>query len=629
MAAAAVTGVVGLYLYLRRRRSAVEEPALREACNVPSLAAVGDAAFTASDNILLVLSEVEGVAELAADFFGTVMTSVPSQTSAPFEKKTLFLVGDCSKADAVELEAADRVFVVAELSHGFDGQPGFRPVGLGRVPIRVHGVGVFYRRFFEPDEDGASFFARVQTEHAFQSLTESTKPGTAHRTGIYLTPVAEQSGEAHFRLLRCSTNFSGPTEGFGASDAFIVDALNHEADRLFGGRQARLNHVLAQIYHNTPAADGRKSVKAAIKGHSDKTKDMPPDGIMAFVTFYDADELAKLEPLSADAFDRGVRRGGLSGLTRLHFRLKAAAVERHGARLPSQFSLTLYPDSAFFMPLSTNRLYTHEIRPGALEAALLPTRMGYVVRCSAAEAIHRDGRTFLKQSDGELAPLQPSTAAGVDELRALYKQENSSIDHVDYGGRFLFSMNEGDYLRPTQAGAAPSAAGNDATPPADAHDGALPSARGFRSISLPKRMVLGSRLPSFEDLLAPVCLQPLGKGRRGAVLVRPHRTRGVPVVRTTTCYEAPAQSFAPVHARLAEHIQACAGLPMALNNALLEVYTNAYAKMGAHSDQALDLQDGTAIAVFSCYRHPDRATPPPRKLVTTPHPKSGQLRTSL
>ena len=36
-----------------------------------------------------------------------------------------------------------------------------------------------------------------------------------------------------------------------------------------------------------------------------------------------------------------------------------------------------------------------------------------------------------------------------------------------------------------------------------------------------------------------------------------------------------------------------------------ERYTNAYAKMGFHSDQALDLRGGSHIAVFSCYRHPD------------------------
>ena len=72
------------------------------------------------------------------------------------------------------------------------------------VPMDVHGVGVFYRRFFEhidgggggADGSGTSTagagldtFNRVRTEHGFQSLTESNKPGTAHRTGIYLTPV--------------------------------------------------------------------------------------------------------------------------------------------------------------------------------------------------------------------------------------------------------------------------------------------------------------------------------------------------------------------------------------------------------------------------------------------------------
>ena len=310
---------------------------------------------------------------------------------------------------------------------------------LGRVPISVHGVGVYYRRFFNLDLD---LFNRISTEHTFQTLTESNKPGKAHRTGIYLTPVTQDGEDLHFHLLRCSTNLSGPTENFRATDRYIVDALNHEATCLFEN-QAPLNHVLAQIYHNTPAAAAQKQSKAKISAHADKTKDMPVNGIMAFCTFYDG--LDKLRPLTKDVFDYGYK--DTSGLTKLHFRLKDAIAESPECTVPRQFTLTLYPNSAFFMPLSTNRLYTHEIRSSMLDADLLPTRLGYVVRCSSTEAVYQNGYTFIKR-DGKLVQLKPSTQEGIDELRKLYAEENNSADFIDYGDRFLFSMNAGDYLAP-------------------------------------------------------------------------------------------------------------------------------------------------------------------------------------
>ncbi len=310
---------------------------------------------------------------------------------------------------------------------------------LGRVPILMHGVGVYYRRFFDLDLD---LFNRISTEHAFQNLTESNKPGKAHRTGIYLTPVTQDGEDLHFHLLRCSTNLSGPTENFRATDRYIVDALNQEAALIFE-HQAPLNHVLAQVYHNTPAAAAQKQSKAKISAHADKTKDMPENGIMAFCTFYD--RLDKLSPLDKDAFDYGYK--GTSGLTKLHFRLKDAVAERSECTLPRQFTLTLYPNAVFFMPLSTNRLYTHEIRSSMLDAELLPTRLGYVVRCSSTEAVYQHGHTFLKR-DGKLVQLAPPTIEGIDELRKLYTEENNTPDFIDYGDRFLFSMNAGDYLAP-------------------------------------------------------------------------------------------------------------------------------------------------------------------------------------
>ncbi|MFJ3788332.1 hypothetical protein [Kitasatospora sp. NPDC090091] len=404
-----------------------------------------EAGIEDTSNILVAPSTLHDE-DLIRDFFGSTITPEElASGSSDLAQKTVYLCGDISGISIRQLHEADRVFVVRELSHGYheDVDGPWTTVELGRVPVRVHGVGVYYRRFFGL---GADHFGRIRAEHAFQSLTESTKPGTAHRSGIYLTPVTRSGDELHFRLLRCSTNLSGPTESFGPTDTQIVDALNREAATVFRN-QAPLNHVLAQTYHNTLATAERKQSKARISAHADKTKDMPVNGVMAFCTFYD--RLDGLQPLAEDTFDHGVK--GVSGLTRLHFRLKEPAEVRDGVRdevaLPPQFAVTLYPGSVFFMPLSTNRLYTHEIRPSSLDAELLPTRLGYVVRCSSAEAVHRNGHTFLKGAGG-LVELGPPTPAGMDELRRLYAEENRTSARIDYGDELLFSMNTGDYLAP-------------------------------------------------------------------------------------------------------------------------------------------------------------------------------------
>ncbi|MBE1532881.1 hypothetical protein [Actinomadura algeriensis] len=125
----------------------------------------------------------------------------------------------------------------------------------------------------------------------------------------------------------------------------------------------------------------------------------------------------------------------------------------------------------------------------------------------------------------------------------------------------------------------------------------------------------------FAELSASTRLEDVGKGRRGAVLTRVDETGGVPLVRTTTRYSRPAQRFRAVHERLAQRIRERAELPVGFNNALIENYTNDYRTMGSHSDQALDLADGSFIAVFSCYRHPEAT---PRKLVVEPKGAGGE-----
>ncbi|MFF2009639.1 hypothetical protein ACFVWY_11260 [Streptomyces sp. NPDC058195] len=404
-------------------------------------AGLNEARVEDAGNILVAPSALQDH-DLVRDFLGPAVTPEDLASGLPdLTRKTVYLCGDVSGISGRQLRAAARVFVVRELSHGYHEDVGapWTLIGPGRVPLRVHGVGVYYRRFFGP---GTDHFERIRAEHTFQALTESTKPGTARRSGIYLTPVTRSGDGLHFRLLRCSTNLSGPTENFRPTDTGIVEALNREAAAVFRN-QAPLNHVLAQIYHNTLATADRKQSKAKISAHADKTKDMPANGIMAFCTFYD--RLDGLKPLPDDPFDYGAK--GVSGLTRLHFRLKEPVAERDGAALPPQFTLTLHPGSVFFMPLSTNRLYTHEIRPSALDAELLPTRLGYVVRCSSAEAVHKNGHTFLKAA-GDLVELGPPAHEGMDELRGLYAEENRTSSFIDYGDGFHFSMNTGDYVAP-------------------------------------------------------------------------------------------------------------------------------------------------------------------------------------
>ncbi|XCM83855.1 alpha-ketoglutarate-dependent dioxygenase AlkB [Kitasatospora sp. HUAS MG31] len=129
--------------------------------------------------------------------------------------------------------------------------------------------------------------------------------------------------------------------------------------------------------------------------------------------------------------------------------------------------------------------------------------------------------------------------------------------------------------------------------------------------------ILSYTLPTegnlFAELSASVYWEDVGKGRRGAVLTRIDEAGDAPLVRTTTRYGNPTQRFLEVHERLARQIRERAALSVDFNNALIESYTNAYTTMGSHSDQALDLADGSFIAVFSCYQHPEANSP--RKLI--------------
>jgi hypothetical protein len=220
-----------------------------------------------------------------------------------------------------------------------------------------------------------------------------------------------------------------------------MEGLNNAASEVFE-IAPRLNHVLAQIYENRSRENGTsKEYKAKIKAHSDKTKDMSKDGIIAFTTFYDRIDEDQLRRSDKDMFDWCYK--ATSGLTRLQFKLKNTVTDES---LIKEFSITLYPNSVFMIPLSTNRLYTHEIKPSALNVERIPTRMGYVARCSDLEAVYRNSQTFIRHDD-DLIPLTKMTPEMMESLRDSYREENKTEKMVKYG-EILFSMNAGDYMKP-------------------------------------------------------------------------------------------------------------------------------------------------------------------------------------
>jgi hypothetical protein len=308
----------------------------------------------------------------------------------------------------------------------------------------VSNAGVYFRNLFGTED----FFNQIKSAHQFQELTESTKASKALRKGIYLTEIQKENDPdnnemLHYRLLRCSSNFTGATDNFREPDYLVMNLLNDCVKYVFE-KNIQLNHVLAQIYENrinTNDNERSKEVKSKISAHSDKTKDMPKEGLIAFCTFYDTADFEKLKLTNVNRFDWCYKQA--TALTKLHFKLKNTVQDE---TLEKEFTVTLYPNSAFLIPLSTNRLYTHEIRPSMLNIDQIPTRMGYVARCSNLEALHMNNQTYIKEQ-GQLIPLEKMSPESLENLRTSYVEENKTEKMVAYG-KVHFSMNLGDYEKP-------------------------------------------------------------------------------------------------------------------------------------------------------------------------------------
>lgn len=391
-----------------------------------------------SKNALLVLPSVhDGTNELnnlKENFCGKILKILSDIQHSNYQK--IYVCGDLGKIEQLKFE----IYVIKEFSCNYDHLDNVHLIDLGKVPFLIHEVGVYFKNLFDDND----YFNVIQSEHVFQELTESTKQSMALRKGIYLANISKEETTdnneiLHFNLLRCSSNLTGPTDNFRKTDKTIINSLNNSVQSCFE-KDIKLNHVLAQVYKNKKTNNG-KETKAKIKAHSDKTKDMPREGLIAFCTFYDNSEFKNLQPSETDQYDWVYKN--ISGLTKLLFKLKKP-VENES--LVKEFSVTLYPNSAFLIPLSTNRLYTHEIRPSMLNTDKMPTRMGYVVRCSNLEAVYKDNQTYIKE-DGELLKLEPMTEETMNDLRSSYLKENKTEEIVKYK-KIRFSMNSGDYKKP-------------------------------------------------------------------------------------------------------------------------------------------------------------------------------------
>ena len=185
----------------------------------------------------------------------------------------------------------NQIYVIQEISTNYleliTNIKKIKVIELGQVPINIFNVGVYFRKLFGGKN---IFFDSIVSEHEFQTLTESNKPTNAFRTGIYISkvePVNIDSDELEFHLLRCSSNLSGSTDNVRPTDTLIMKEVNEMADKFFESKTS-LNHILAQVYTNSVGAnENDKDKKDKIKAHSDKTKDMPTNGLMEFCSFYE------------------------------------------------------------------------------------------------------------------------------------------------------------------------------------------------------------------------------------------------------------------------------------------------------------------------------------------------------
>lgn len=118
------------------------------------------------------------------------------------------------------------------------------------------------------------------------------------------------------------------------------------------------------------------------------------------------------------------------------------------------------------------------------------------------------------------------------------------------------------------------------------------------------KFIIDYKTNIFEELSTSAQFEDTHNGRKGKNLID-YKNNLVPIIRTTTIYNKPAQKFLPIHHNIIENIKKISKIQdLELNNALIEIYDNRYRTMKFHSDQSLDLAENSYICVFSCYDDP-------------------------
>jgi len=104
----------------------------------------------------------------------------------------------------------------------------------------------------------------------------------------------------------------------------------------------------------------------------------------------------------------------------------------------------------------------------------------------------------------------------------------------------------------------------------------------------------------FEELSTNIQYEYITKGRLGTNIIKYDDTI-IPIVRTTTKYYEKTNTFQPIHENIIQQIKEKSNTELDFNHAMVEIYDSSYKTMGYHTDQAIDLDENSYIAIFSCY----------------------------
>ncbi len=329
------------------------------------------------------------------------------------KNKNYILFYYCGDVSKIPKEYKNIVHIIEEYSFNFCNST-YKVIKEDSIPRNING-GMFIKKIFDEN-----YYDDLLCSHNFSNLTESDKDSIAYRDGVYLSNVKQVDDKIFYNLLRCSTNFSTPTENFKEVDKIIIGKVQYFVDCFFE-KKVKLNHVLAQRYNNIKIKEKEK--KAKIKAHSDKTKDMPKEGVIAFVSFYDKDS------------------SNQNHYSKLRFKVKKQSTSHNHVKT---FDVILYPGSVYVIPLTINREYTHEIIPSDYSIDKIPTRIGYTIRTSNVEACYDKGSKGAYIKKGKLTNHSEEFE---ESLKNQYLIENTTTDIVQYDETY-FTMNQGDLLEP-------------------------------------------------------------------------------------------------------------------------------------------------------------------------------------